>query len=376
MTDTKTALNLLVFVFGELPQTLTRGPTISVTQLDSLSTALLAFSIATLIIVVVGTRLTRLADVLADRTGIGEAVAGAVLLGATTSASGTITSITAASVGNVDLAYSNALGGIAAQTAFLAVADCLYRRSNLEHAAADPSNLTQATMLVLLLSVPLIAATLPPVTVFGVHPASVALIALYISGITLARRDREHPMWYPRHTPSTREDRPEPESDAGPSTPRLAAIFIGLVLVTGVAGYVVAISGASIARQSGISGSLVGALMTATATSLPELVTTIAAVRRGALQLAVGGIIGGNTFDVLFLSASDVAYGDGSIYNAIDASSRFWALVGVAMTAVLLLGLIRRQEGGFANIGFESLGIVVLYIGAISVAATTFASAM
>jgi cation:H+ antiporter len=43
-----------------------------------------------------------------------------------------------------------------------------------------------------------------------------------------------------------------------------------------------------------------------------ELVTTIAAVRRGALQLAVGGIIGGNTFDTLFLTAADVSYREGS----------------------------------------------------------------
>ena len=128
----------------------------------SFPAAVAVFAAAALTILFVGTRLAGLADVLADRTGLGEAVAGALLLGATTSASGTITSITAAASGNVDLAYSNALGGIAAQTAFLAVADCIYRRANLEHAAADASNLTQATMLVILLCVPLLAAALPP----------------------------------------------------------------------------------------------------------------------------------------------------------------------------------------------------------------------
>ena len=227
-------------------------------------------------------------------------------------------------------------------------------------------------MLVLLLCVPLVAATVPPVTVFGVHPASVVLIVLYVCGVNLARRDRQNPMWHPQQTASTRTDSPDVASEGGPSTSMLFLIFAALVLVIGVAGYVVATSGSLIAREAEFSGSLVGGLMTATVTSLPELVTTIAAVRRGALQLAVGGIIGGNTFDVLFLSASDVAYRHGSIYNAIDASSRFWALVGIAMTAVLLLGLIRRQEKGFANIGFESLGVLALYAGAIVVAAAGF----
>ncbi|WP_026381683.1 sodium:calcium antiporter [Afifella pfennigii] len=337
----------------------------------SLTAAIGLFVLAACVIAYVGTRLAGAADKLADRTGLGEALAGAVLLGATTSAAGTVTSITAAAGGEVDLAYSNSLGGIAAQTAFLAFADIAYRRANLEHAAAEASNLTQATLLILLLSIPLIATILPPVTLLGVHPASLLLLIIYAAGLRLSRRDREAPMWQPRDTADTRHDTPE-EENVNASATRLALSFSVMVVIVAVAGYVVARTGSVIADETGIRGSVVGALMTATATSLPELVTTLAAVRRGALQLAVGGIIGGNTFDVLFLSASDVAYRDGSIYNAIGPDSRFWALVGIAMTAVLLLGLIRRERSGFANIGFESAGILAIYFGAILAAALVF----
>nr|WP_255720266.1 hypothetical protein [Acuticoccus kalidii] len=140
---------------------------------------------------------------------------------------------------------------------------------------------------------------------------------------------------------------------------------LGLVLVIGLAGYAVAWLGVAIAKEAGIGETVVGSLMTSVATSLPELVTTLAAVRAGALQLAVGGIIGGNMFDVLFLSAADVAYREGSIFHAIDPASAFWALVGIAMTGVLLLGLIRREPHGFANIGFESALILLIYSGAV-----------
>lgn len=99
------------------------------------------FLLAALVIGVAGVALTRRADMLADRTGLGEAVAGAVFLGVTTSLSGTVTSITAAAQGATSLSISNALGGIAAQTAFLAIADITYRRANLEHAAAELTNL-------------------------------------------------------------------------------------------------------------------------------------------------------------------------------------------------------------------------------------------
>jgi len=330
---------------------------------------LLAFALAALVIAVIGTRMAGLADVLADRTGLGEAVAGAILLGATTSASGAITSITAAYGGNVDLAYSNSLGGIAAQTAFLAIADIVHRRANLEHAAASVENLTQGVMLILLLTVPLIAYMLPQATLFGVHPASVALIVLYVVGVRLARLDRDNPMWQPQETAATRHDVPDDDSEKGPSTGWLAVRFAIYVGIVGVSGWVVAVTGLEIAERTGLGQSLVGALMTATVTSLPELVTTIAAVRRGALQMAVGGIIGGNTFDVLFLSASDVAYRDGSLYGAIDVSARFWAVVGIVMTVVLVLGLIRRERHGPANIGVESMAILGVYIAAVGASA-------
>ena len=89
--------------------------------------------------------------------------------------------------------------------------------------------------------------------------------------------------------------------------------------------------------------------------------TTVAAVRRGALTLAVGGIIGGNAFDILFLAASDVAYREGSIYKAVSQDQAFLVGLSIAMTAVLLMGLLRRQEKGPAGIGFETWLTMALY---------------
>jgi cation:H+ antiporter len=91
---------------------------------------------AALVIGVAGTRLAGVADQLADRTGMGEIVAGAVFVGASTSLPGLITSIVTAAQGYPVLAIGNAVGGLTAQTAFLAIADLTYRRANLEHAAA------------------------------------------------------------------------------------------------------------------------------------------------------------------------------------------------------------------------------------------------
>lgn len=334
-----------------------------------LSTPLLLvlFAAAALCILAGGVKMTGQADVIADRTGLGEALIGGVLLGAATSLSGTIVSLTSALDGRASLAFSNGIGGIAAQTAFLALADILHRKVNLEHAAADLVNVFQGALLMFMLAIPLAAWLGPDVAILGIHPASFLLLAIYIMGIYASGQVRNDPMWTAVDTEETAPDEPDEEADEFPSTPRLAAAFGGLMLVMGGAGWVIAGTAGVLTDRLEMSASVVGALVTAVVTSLPELVTTLAAVRRGALQLAVGGIIGGNIFDTLFLVLGDAGYRAGSIYHAIGKDDVFWLAVGLMMTAILTLGQIYRQRQGPANIGLESMGILATYGAAIAI---------
>ncbi len=333
----------------------------------SLTLAIVLFLVAAAVIGVAGTRLTGVADTLAERTGLGEALIGAVLLGASTSLSGIVTSVTAAAGGNAEFAVSNAVGGIAAQTLFLAVADAFYTRANLEHAAASPANLAQGALLITLLAIPLMAFAGPGGTFWGVHPATPLLLAAYLFGLRIVSKTQIEPMWEATHTPETQnEEEQEEESEqdgfGGVSTRRLWVRFALYAPLIGAAGWVVARTGVNIADQTGLTATLVGGVFTAGATSLPELVTSVAAVRRGALSLAVGGIIGGNAFDTIFLAFSDVAYREGSIYHAISEQQVYLISLTVLLTGLLLMGLLRREKYGVANIGFESLLIVILYL--------------
>lgn len=56
-------------------------------------------------------------------------------------------------------------------------------------------------------------------------------------------------------------------------------------------------------------------------------------------------------------------YRSGSIYHAVTQVQSFWLALSLLMTAVLLLGLIRREEHGIGNIGFESFLVLVFYLG-------------
>lgn len=315
------------------------------------------FVLAAAIVGVAGTRMVAIADRIADRTGIGETLSGGILLGLSTSLAGVVSATTAAADGQPTLAFATAVGGIPAQTVFLVIADIAHRRVNLEHAAADATNLLQASALIVMLSLVLAAYLLPPFTIFEVHPLSVALVAVYVFATRAAFSLKAQPMWRPAITPDTRKDEPDAESQREPLTPLLIRCGI-LVAVLSASGYTIAVTGAALSSRFEISETLVGALLTAVATSIPELVTTLAAVRRGALQLAVGGIIGGNTFDILFLSLSDVAYRDGSLYHAVGDQDVSLAVGAILMTGVLLMGLIMRERKG---VGFEGSAIFIIY---------------
>lgn len=326
----------------------------------TLAQSIMVFAACALVIAVLGTRITRVVDQLADRTGLGEAVAGAVLLGASTSLAGAVLSVTAAWKGHPELAVSNALGGIAVQTLFLVGADFAYRRANLEHAAASAPNMLQNALLIVLLSLILLAPQLPAVTLWGVHPLTLVLFATYVYGIRLVRGAKLYPMWRPSVTRETREDTPD-DTSAMPSMARLCIEFALLMAGLGLAGWLLEPAASNIALQTGLSETAVGVLLTAISTSIPELVTSIAAVRRGALTLAVGGIIGGNAFDTLFTAAADIAYRPGSIYHVMSSDSRLWVALTLVMSGILMMGLLRRQERGIAGIGSESAAIMVLY---------------
>jgi cation:H+ antiporter len=336
--------------------------------------------VAAIVIAVAGTYLAGVADRLADRTGLGEAIVGALLLGAGTSLPGILTSVVTAWNGYAQMAISNGVGGLAAQTVFLVAADLAYRKVNLEHAAASVPNILNAVLLISLLGLILIAASLPEVAIplgfSQMHPVTPVLFIVYALGLRMSQRAGNAPQWKPKLTAETKQDDPDEDDSGDDSTFALWAKFVGLVLVLGVAGFAVAKAGEGIVDRTPLGQSFVGAAFTAVATSLPELVTSIAAVRRGALTLAVGNIIGGNAFDTLFVGSADIAYRPGSIYHAVDgglgAQEAFLIAVTVLMTAILTSGLVAREKKGAGNIGFESVLMLVIYVGTLVALATAF----
>ncbi|WP_460544040.1 sodium:calcium antiporter [Glycomyces halotolerans] len=327
------------------------------------------FAIAGVATALGGVRLVGLGDTLADRTGWGEAFFGAVFFGLITSLSGIVMTAVSAAVDQPELAYSNAVGGIAAQTLAIVIADAAYRNVNLEHAAASEQNMLFGCLLIVLLSTALLGSFSPEATVAGVHPASVVMVALYAGGLQLIRSHHQ-PMWTAVATGETRLDRPA-EEDAYPQRSsawlwtRFALIASGVV----VSGWAVARAAESLVVVAGLQAGFVGGVLMGVVNALPEAVAAIAAVRRGALTLAIAAVIGGNALDALNLVVGDLVFRGGSLYHRADTDQLFLTTASLLMTAILLGGLLVRQRRGWLRLGFDGVVIAAIYAAAVLILA-------
>ena len=260
------------------------------------------------------------------------------------------------------LAIGNGLGSIAVQTAFLAVADFAYRQGNLEHAAASVANLLNAFLLIVILAVVLLATMTTDMAIGHISPMSIAIFAIYMFGLKLAQNTIHSPMWRPVRNEVTKAENQEKYGRASQNrTSRLIGHFIAHGTVLVASGFLLSHIGGSLSERFGLPDTLVGASVTGLITSLPELVTTVAAVRQGALVLAVSNIVGGNTFDSLFVAVGDLFYIPGPIYRGATVQDQFLMGLSILLTAVLGAGLVVRQRRDWSGIGFESIAMLVIY---------------
>lgn len=131
---------------------------------------------------------------------------------------------------------------------------------------------------------------------------------------------------------------------------QLLMILAGLICI--VLGSDFVVDGATeIAKVIGISERIIGLTIVAFGTSLPELVTSIAAARRGNADIAIGNIVGSNVFNILFVA------GTSALISPIVFESKFVLDTAVATaTAVLLLVCVCNKESKLKRSG----GIIML----------------
>lgn len=121
--------------------------------------------------------------------------------------------------------------------------------------------------------------------------------------------------------------------------------------------------GAYIASHTGLGNSFFGTLWLAAATSLPEQVVSLAALKIGALDMAVGNLLGSNVLNMFILGIDDVFYREDSLFKAIAPSHLLSLFIIIIMSAVAGLGLLFKPiKKQFWLLSIDTLIIIILYL--------------
>ena len=330
------------------------------------------------VVIAAGARFTRLADTLADRLNIASGWIGLVLLATVTSLPELVTSGTATWLGNVDLALGNIFGSCSFNIALIFLLNVLWGGGSVLRDVSRSHALTSSFGLALI-GLGLIGIVLaekfalsPRIAQLTELSWALVILVTYVGCMRLVYR-------YERSQ----------SAKSGESTQRKAvgaALYLKLTILAATLvaaswwlaqiGDVLSVHEIEMIGRP-LGATFVGACFLAVSTSLPEIATSIAAVRLGKLDMALGNIFGSNMFNIFViptLKAISLARGDPLLLGpgAGDGTDNMIAgLLAILLTAIAIAGLAyQSRRKVLRRFGFDSILIVLTYLGGMALLLT------
>jgi len=307
-------------------------------------------------IIVAGIRLAPYGEALGNRTGIGQGWIGLLFLATLTSIPELTTTVSGASLGVPNIALGNSFGSNLFNVVIIAVMDILLLGRGPFLLKARGYHTLSGGMAVLLTLVGVLGIVLVPrATFLGISPVSWIILIGYVGGVFLLFHAERH---------ETHKEEPKRE---GLSLRAAIGGFVICAAVIVVSGIFLIRASKEISLTSGLSASFMGAILVAVVTSLPELATSIGALRIGAYDMIVGNLFGSNMFNILTVFFADAAFRDGSIYANLkggEADQVVVAICGVLLTVVAMVSLGARSQRRILGIGIDSAALLLSYFGA------------
>lgn len=304
----------------------------------------LVFLISAAVIVVAGTKLSYYGDRLAKQTGFGGLWIGVVLMAAATSLPEVFTTVSASLLDLPDLAAGDLFGAVMTNMLTLGLIDQIYRSQRVWERATFGHTLVACLAMGLTALAGFFILLELNVVFLAVGLDTAIVLLLYILGMRMIYRQEEAERERRAHGGERDNDVPDTDPAVDPKRElrRSSIGFSFATLAIIVAAPALASSAGRIAEETGISTTFIGTTLVAITTSLPELVTSFAAVRLGAVDLAVGNLFGSNAFNMAALFFADAAYQKGPLLAAVSSTHALSAVWGVLLMNLALMGIIYR----------------------------------
>lgn len=296
--------------------------------------------------------LGRGADLLVDQAvklslkwGISKMIVGATVVSLGTTIPEVTVSLSASLKGNADLALGNAVGSIITNTGLIIGLSSLLGKIKVDPIIVKRQGNIQlfVTFLLVLISIPSLNNSIISKKMGFI--LTVILIAYIGLNIYWSKIDE-------------RKDGHENEQvDDQKTIIQILLLLIGFLLVI-VSSKILIPSVEIVAVRLGVPQTVVAATLVAFGTSLPELVTSITAVRKGYGELAVGNVIGANILNVLFVvGVSALVSVDG-----LTVSNMFYSLYYPTMLLLIILFYIFMRNKGEEISNREGLILLIVYL--------------
>ena len=331
---------------------------------------LLELVIAGAIVILAGSKLTRLADRLADDLNLGSAWVGMLLLATVTSLPEVVTGCTAVWIENTSLAFAAIYGSCSFNIMIIVLVNAVTGGGSVLSGATATHRLTSALGSALI-TISLVAVMLVDKNATNARMAQaieigcVALIfATYVAGLIMVHRFESNAAAVAAEVPRARV---RPPGRLYAAIACLSIILVASAWWLARTGDVLSDHPIGLIGGRTLGATFVGAAFLAVATSLPEIATSLAAVRLGNVNLALGNIFGSNMFNIFvipFLKLTSFARGDALLMHGADFQLSEAIIVGLLpllLTAIAMAGLTYGTRRQFFRFGIDSVLIAVVY---------------
>jgi len=316
----------------------------------------LEFLAVTGLILFSGTRLSRYGDLISKKTGLSGLWLGLVLMAGVTSLPELATGLSAVASNLPDIATGNILGSCVFNVFILGLLDALSREVPLS-SKINQGNILAAGMSILFLggvSLSLFAGDkLPALGWMGLYTP--LIIVGYLGTMRMAFK-------FERKRTPVAEVLGEIKEDSPGIPLKTAVIRYALhAAVIVVSAFFLPLIAERIAEMTGLGQTFVGNIFVAVSTSFPELAVSFAAIRIGAVDMAVGNIFGSNLFNVFILAIEDVFFFKGPILSHAQPQHLIPSLLAMAMTGLAVAGLIYNAEKKLFVWAWDSFGVILIF---------------
>lgn len=313
------------------------------------------------VVVGAGVRLARDGDTIAARTRLGGLWVGSIFLAMATSLPELATDIAAIHLGAPNLAAGDLFGSSMANMLVLALVSLmpgaeLFRRAALDNGlgAALAISLTAVAALMILIH--------PAGTIAGVGYGSIVLAVIYIGGVRTLFRISV----VARTAGEVEELSSEPTNPDGKSLGKAIAGFIVAALVILLVAPIFARSAEGLAELSGLGSSLIGTWLVGIATSLPELVTSVTAVRLRSYDLAIGNLYGSNAVNMVMFLPLDLVHRGTPLLSSVEQVHAVSALIAIVLMAIGFGAIVYRSRGSWRTLEPSGALMLLVYLAGVA----------